>query len=100
MTNANAVQDGATDHVTFVNRSPDRERVRGCRGGGVGNDFITVVTVNPSLGGFDVNELRGTSGANVSYDLAQTLSKFKAILSGRNIAVALVTASTLVSRYL
>ena len=69
--NDDAVQDGATDHVTLVGRSPGRERVRCYRGGGVGNDFVTVVAVNPSTRGFDVSELRSVRGPNGFYGLGQ-----------------------------
>ena len=67
--NDDTVENGAIDHVAFVYRSPSRKWVRGCRGSGIGDDFIAVVAMDPGSRGFDVCELRGVSRANGFYCL-------------------------------
>jgi len=62
--NDNTVEEGATNHIAFVCRSPRYEWVGCCRGGGVSDDFVTVVAVNQTPRGVDVSELRGPSRAN------------------------------------
>ena len=78
--NDDTVENGAIDHVAFVYHSPSGKWVRGCRGSGIGDDFITVVAMNPSSRGFDVCELRGVSWANGFYRLGYQVEDLDTIL--------------------
>ena len=95
--NDDTVENGTIDHVAFVYRSPSRKWVRGCRGSGIGDDFITIVTMNPSSRGFDICELRGVSWANGFYRLGYQVEDLDTILGavGRR---ALMTASAVAKR--
>ena len=74
--NDNTVEDCATDDVAFVDRSPSGKWVRSCRRGGVGDNGITVIAVNPGSGGFDVRELRGVGRANRCYGIGYQVEQF------------------------
>ena len=63
-TNDNTVEEGATNHIPFVCRPPRYKWVGCYRGGGVCDDFVTVVAVNQAPRGVDVSELRSPSRTN------------------------------------
>ena len=62
--NYDTVYMRAVDHVALMCRSLSCKRVRRRGRGGVDDDFVTVVAVNPNIRGFHVIEPRGVSRAD------------------------------------
>lgn len=62
--NDDAVEEGAIDHVASVYRSPSHRWARSSSGSGDGDGPITIVTVNPRSGSFNVGELRSVNRGN------------------------------------
>lgn len=80
--NYDTVEKSAFDHVAFMYRSPSYKRVGLRSRGGIGDDFVAIVAVNPSSRCFHVSELRDIRRAGGFHGLGYQVEDLDSVTGG------------------